>query len=193
MVGRGTRLYPGKENLLILDFLYLTTKHDLCTPASLFSGTQEVEEQMEKILRKGEEMDVSDVEEQAERDVMAERAASLAHTLDRSSRKQARTVDPMEFALSIAAEDIALYEPTFGWEYDEPTPKQLQYLGRHGISTDAITCKGMASVIIDKLIRRQNAGLSTPKQIRFLQQYGYEDAPGWSFEKASYMISQILR
>ncbi len=193
MIGRGTRLYPGKKNLLILDFLYLTAKHDLCTPASLFSGSAEVENRMEKILREGEEMDVSYVEEQAERDIMAERAESLAHTLERSSRKKARTVDPMEFALSIAAEDIALYEPTFGWEYDEPSPKQLSYLSRCGIATDAITCKGMASVIIDKLIRRQDAGLSTPKQIRLLQQYGYDDAPGWSFEKASYMISQILR
>ena len=190
MVGRGTRLYPGKENLLILDFLYLTAKHDLCTPASLFSGTAEVEEQMEKILRSGEEMDVSDVEEQAERDIMAERAASLAHTLEQSRKKKARTVDPMEFALSIAAEDIALYEPTFGWEFDEPTPKQLSYLNRCGISTGAVTCKGMAGVIIDRLIKRQNAGLSTPKQVRFLQQYGFEDAAGWTFEKASRKISQ---
>ncbi len=192
MVGRGTRLYPGKENLLILDFLYLTAKHDLCTPASLFSGTQEVEEQMEKILRSGDEMDVSDVEEQAERDIMAERAASLAHTLEQSRKKKARTVDPMEFALSIAAEDIALYEPTFSWEFDEPTPKQLSYLSRCGIATDAITCKGMASVIIDKLIRRHNAGLSTPKQIRLLNQYGFDDAAGWSFEKASWQISKLL-
>ena len=192
MVGRGTRLYPGKENLLILDFLYLTAKHDLCTPASLFSGTAEVEEQMEKILRSGEEMDVSDVEEQAERDIMAERAASLAHTLEQSRKKKARTVDPMEFALSIAAEDIALYEPTFGWEFDEPTPKQLSYLNRCGISTGAVTCKGMAGVIIDRLIKRQNAGLSTPKQVRFLQQYGFEDAAGWTFEKASRKISQLL-
>ena len=192
MVGRGTRLYPGKENLLILDFLYLTAKHDLCTPASLFSGTQEVEEQMEKLLRSGDEMDVSEVEEQAERDIMAERAASLAHTLEQSRKKKARTVDPMEFALSIAAEDIALYEPTFGWEFDEPTPKQLFYLNRCGIATDAVTCKGMASVIIDKLIRRQNAGLSTPKQIRLLNQYGFDDAAGWSFEKASWQISKLL-
>ena len=191
MVGRGTRLYPGKEDLLILDFLYLTTKHDLCTPASLFSGTVEVEEKMEQLLRSGDELDVSDVEEQAERDIMAERAESLAQTLERSSRKKAKTVDPMEFALSIAAEDIALYEPTFGWEFDEPTLKQLSYLSKCGIATDAITCKGLASVIIDKLIRRQNAGLSTPKQIRMLNQYGY-DAAQWSFEKASWQISQIL-
>ncbi len=192
MVGRGTRLYPGKEDLLILDFLYLTAKHDLCTPASLFSGTAEVEEQMEKILRSGDEMDVSDVEEQAERDIMAERAASLAHSLEQSRKKKARTVDPMEFALSIAAEGIALYEPTFGWEFDEPTPKQLSYLSKCGIATDAVTCKGMASVIIDKLIRRQNAGLSTPRQVRFLNQFGFDDAAGWSFEKASWQISKLL-
>ena len=192
MIGRGTRLFPGKEDLLILDFLYLTAKHDLCTPASLFSGTQEVEQKMDTILRSGEEMDVSEVEDQAERDILAERAESLAQTLERSSRKKAKTVDPMEFALSIAAEDIALYEPTFRWEYDEPTQKQLSYLSRCGIATDAITCKGMASVIIDKLIRRQNAGLSTPKQIRMLSQYGYDDAAGWSFEKASWQISKIL-
>ncbi len=192
MIGRGTRLYPGKEDLLILDFLYLTAKHDLCTPASLFSGTAEVEEKMDQILQSGEEMDVSEVEREAERDVMAERAASLAGQLEKSSRKKAKTVDPMEFALSVAAEDIALYEPTFGWEYDEPTPKQLQYLARCGIAADAIITKGLACVLIDKLIRRQNAGLSTPKQIRFLQQYGYDDAPGWSFERASHQISQIL-
>jgi superfamily II DNA or RNA helicase len=193
MVGRGTRLYPGKEDLLILDFLYLTAKHDLCTPASLFSGTAEVENRMEKMLRSGEELDVSDVEEQAERDVMAERAATLARLLEKSSRKKAKTVDPLEYALSIAAEDIALYEPTFGWEYDEPTPKQLRYLSKCGIATDAVYTKGLACVLIDKLIRRQNAELSTPKQIRLLQQYGYEDAPSWSFEKASHMISKILR
>ena len=33
MIGRGTRLAPGKEDLLILDFLWLSQKHDLCRPA----------------------------------------------------------------------------------------------------------------------------------------------------------------
>jgi superfamily II DNA or RNA helicase len=30
MVGRGTRLFPGKEDLLLLDFLWHTEKHELC-------------------------------------------------------------------------------------------------------------------------------------------------------------------
>ena len=35
MVGRGTRLHPGKENLLLLDFLWHTERHELCHPAHL--------------------------------------------------------------------------------------------------------------------------------------------------------------
>ena len=37
MVGRGTRLSPetGKAELLVLDFLWMTERHDLCRPAHL--------------------------------------------------------------------------------------------------------------------------------------------------------------
>ena len=44
MVGRGTRLSPstGKRNLLLLDFLWLTSTHDLCRPACLLSADPEV-------------------------------------------------------------------------------------------------------------------------------------------------------
>ena len=191
MIGRGTRICPGKADLLVLDFLYLTAKHDLCTPASLFSGAEEVEEQMEKLLQSGEEWDMAEAEEQAKRDVLAEREASLAVQLESSRNKTSRTVDPLEFALSVAAEDIALYEPVFNWEFDPPTGKQLACLRKWGIATDAITCKGMACVLIDKLMRRREAGLSTPKQIRFLSQYGY-DASEWGFHKASDMISRLI-
>lgn len=35
MVGRGTRLYPGKEDCLVLDLAGVTGRHKLCTPADL--------------------------------------------------------------------------------------------------------------------------------------------------------------
>jgi len=37
MVGRGTRTLDGKENLLLLDFLWLSRVHDLVGPASLIA------------------------------------------------------------------------------------------------------------------------------------------------------------
>lgn len=36
MVGRGTRIYPGKQDLLILDMVGATGRHDLMTAAKLF-------------------------------------------------------------------------------------------------------------------------------------------------------------
>ena len=50
MVGRGTRLSPGKENLLLLDFLWMTERHELCHPASLICETEEVARRMTENL-----------------------------------------------------------------------------------------------------------------------------------------------
>ena len=48
MVGRGTRLSPGKDHLLLLDFLWHTERHELCHPASLICQDEEVARQMTK-------------------------------------------------------------------------------------------------------------------------------------------------
>lgn len=48
MVGRGTRLYPGKDHLLLLDFLWHTERHELCHPASLICENEDVARQMTK-------------------------------------------------------------------------------------------------------------------------------------------------
>lgn len=42
MVGRGTRLSPGKDHLLLLDFLWHTERHELCHPANLICENPEV-------------------------------------------------------------------------------------------------------------------------------------------------------
>jgi len=41
MVGRGTRLAPDKDFLLLLDFLWMTERHELCRPAALIASNQE--------------------------------------------------------------------------------------------------------------------------------------------------------
>ena len=38
MVGRGTRLYPGKDHLLLLDFLWHTERRELGPPAARGAG-----------------------------------------------------------------------------------------------------------------------------------------------------------
>jgi ATP-dependent helicase IRC3 len=48
MVGRGTRLYPGKPDCLILDVVGIATRHDLSTMATLFQLDEDSPELQEK-------------------------------------------------------------------------------------------------------------------------------------------------
>lgn len=71
MVGRGTRTFPGKENLLLLDLVGATTKHDLMTAATLFGVNPKALE--EKDLTEVVEDDRAELEiEQGKQAVMGE-------------------------------------------------------------------------------------------------------------------------
>ena len=192
MVGRGMRLALGKDHLLLLDFLWLTTRHDLCKPSSLVSKDAATADKInERMLIDTEAFDLVDAEEQAKRDVLAEREAALARELDEMRKRKRKLVDPIQYALSIAAEDLTNYVPTFAWEMAPPTEKQLAYLERRGIFAGTVGNAGLASLLIDRLKRRQDAGLATPKQIRCLERYGFRQVGTWQFDDAGALISRL--
>lgn len=192
MVGRGMRLFPGKDHLLLLDFLWMTERHDLCRPSALISKDEKIANKIDRqILHDEEGVDLIEAEEQAERDVLEEREAALAEQLARMRQKQQKLVDPIQYALSIEAEDLANYVPSFAWEMGPPSEAQIAFLERRGIYAGSIENMGMASMIIDKLKRRQAEGLSTPKQIRCLEKYGFRHVGTWRFEDASALISRL--
>ena len=192
MVGRGMRLFPGKENLLLLDFLWLTERHDLCKPSSLIAKDEKIAQAMdEKIAEGDEEVDITEAEEEAERDVLKEREEALAKQLDEMRSRAKKLVDPIQYALSIAAEDVASYTPSFPWEMGPPSEKQLQFLEKRGILPDTVGNAGLASLLIDRLKRRQEEGLATPKQIRCLERYGFRHVGTWQFEDANSIISRL--
>ena len=132
-----------------------------------------------------------EAEEQAERDVLAEREAALAKQLEEMRGKKRKLVDPLQYALSIAAEDLTNYVPTFAWEMSPPSEKQVAFLERRGIFADSVRNAGLASLLIDRLQRRQQMGLATPKQIRCLERYGFRQVGTWAFEDASSLISML--
>ena len=192
MVGRGMRLCEGKGHLLLLDFLWMTDRHDLCRPSALISKDESIAKRMdERLLKDDGEYDLIEAEEEAERDVLLEREEALARELAEMRRRKRKLVDPLQYAMSIAAEDLANYVPTFAWEMAPPSEKQLAFLENRGIFADTVANTGMASMIIDRLKRRQDEGLSTPKQIRCLERYGFLRVGTWSFEDASKMISRL--
>lgn len=192
MVGRGTRLYPGKEELLLLDFLWHTERHELCHPAHLIAASDEVAKKItENVEEAGYPVDIEEAESQAEKDVVAEREEALAKQLSEMRKRKRKLVDPLQFEMSIQAEDLTNYVPSFGWEVGPPSEKQTSALEKFGILPDQVDNAGKASLMLDRLNKRKDAGLATPKQIRLLEQRGFQKVGTWSFNDASKMISRI--
>lgn len=192
MVGRGTRLCPGKDHLLLLDFLWHTERHELCHPASLICETAEVAKKAtENIEEAAAPVDLIEAEEQAASDVQAEREAALAKMLDEMKKRKRKLVDPLQFEMSIQAEDLTGYQPAFGWEMGPPTKNQRETLERLGIFPDEIDNAGKAALLLDRLHNRRIEGLTTPKQIRFLEGRGFQHVGTWQFDQARKLIDRI--
>lgn len=192
MVGRGTRLAPGKTDLLLLDFLWMTDKHELCCPADLVCEDRAVARQMtETLAESGCPEDIEQAAAQASEDVVAQREEALAKQLAEQRRKKAKLVDPLQYEMSIQAEDLSGYVPAFGWEAGPPSDKQTAALEKLGILPDAVESAGKAALLLDRLHKRQTEGLTTPKQIRLLERYGFRHVGSWSFDAASRMINRI--
>ena len=193
MVGRGTRLSPGKDNLLLLDFLWMTGRHELCRPASLVARNADVARRMtDKMAGECAPLDLMLTEEQSERDAQADRERALAAELEAQRHKKAKLVDPLQYEMSIMDVDLQNYEPEFPWQAKRPTDKQLQAIEKFGINADQMDA-GKASLILDRLIKRKQVGLSTPKQIRFLERKGFRHVGSWTAAQASKMIGVISK
>ena len=195
MVGRGTILSPetGKDHLLLLDFLWHTERHELCHPASLICENEEVAQKMTENLEQeaGIVVDIEEAEKTASEDVVAQREEALAKQLSEMKKRKGGLVDPLQFEMSIQAEDLSNYVPSFGWEMGPPSDKQKHTLEKLGIMPDQIENAGKAAKILDRLDKRKNEGLTTPKQIRYLESKGFQHVGTWQFNTAKNLIDRI--
>lgn len=192
MVGRGTRLFPNKEELLLIDFLWHTERHELCHPAHLIAENEEVAKKMtENMEEAGMPLDLEAAEVKAAEDVIAQREEALAKQLAEMRKRKRSLVDPLQFEMSIQAEDLSSYVPSFGWEMGPPTEKQLSALEKMGIFPDQIDNAGKATKLLERLDKRRQEKLTTPKQIRFLESRGFQHVGEWQFETASKLMNRI--
>jgi superfamily II DNA or RNA helicase len=152
IIGRGTRTAPGKEDLLVLDFLWQHEDLALIRPAHLVAASKEEAEEITNLTADAaftqEELDLEELQRQTSR----RREEKLKRELAAKARRQARTVDPVEFCLSLHNLPLAEYEPTMRWEKQPATDAQKKLLRSLGIDTDGIT-KGYAVRLLDVLFR----------------------------------------
>lgn len=184
MIGRGTRLAPGKENLLILDFLWLCKKHNLCKPANLIADNEEIINVVAKATEE-EEIDLFDALSDAEE----QRRSALAAELARQQKKKSKLLNPLDVFTILDDVDLLDYEPIFQWETAEATEAQVKALEKFGLDAEGVT-KGYACKMLDKMIQRANEGKATIRQINALRRHGY-DPVEWSFEQASRKLNQL--
>lgn len=136
-------------------------------------------------------MDLEEAEKKASEDVITQREEALAKELAAMRTRKRKLVDPLQFEMSIQAEDLAGYVPSFGWEMAPASDKQKNALEKFGIFPEEIENAGKAAQILDRLHKRRQEGLTTPKQIRFLEQKGFQHVGTWYFDEARRMIDRI--
>lgn len=194
MIGRGTRPTPGKDHLLVLDFLWMTGKHDLVRPADIICKKGEIAQEVTKELEKGEQMDLFAAEEQVEANVMEQRKNALARELEEAAKQrkkqQKKLVDPLEYGLMLNMDELLDYVPTFGWEMAPATEKQVKAITNFGLDPEGM-CKGQASKILSKLMERAQEDMSTPRQIKALQKFGFQNVQAWTRDEASRIMSAL--
>lgn len=92
MVGRGTRLAPGKTEVLIVDFSWTTGRHKLAVPMDLFPGDpdEEVRSRAAALVASGEIPDILEALEEARRRLEAERLAAREAAARKAEAAKAR-------------------------------------------------------------------------------------------------------
>lgn len=196
MVGRGTRLFSGKRDLLLLDFLWQTAEHDLCKPCHLIASREETMAGMTAIQERQaaggcEQMDLLDLERMANDEEARKRHEALARALKEQERKKARLVDPLMLGVMLGDADLADYEPVMRWEQDKATEAQLKALERFGIASASVTCKGQASRLLTKMVERSRMKLASLGKLKVLAKYGYDGICGINEKEANVIMESI--
>lgn len=207
MVGRGTRLNEGKENCLVIDFDWLTKKHDLVKPVDLIRSRPEkaardrVDEIMDEMMASHDLIDLEEAIEKATKQADQERLEEERKKQERERLKveakernlayRKTVVDPLSLEEWLGAEP-----PRQSYKVVYPaTEKQLQLLQKFGLEVPAGVSKGQAGALIDAAIKRKDAGLASYKQMRAIHKWAPDltqnEIRSLTFEQASGILSEL--
>lgn len=167
MIGRGTRIAPGKKDLLVLDFLPGNCRHSLIQAVDIFGGQdQELDESARKIAAQagagGDSIAIEKARELAQQEQEVKRA-DVVYQLSKRDPFAAVGIDLERFTRRSQANDRA-------------TDEQLAYFKRSGLNTGALSelDRRQAESLREELLERKAVGLCTPKQAKQLIAHGID-------------------
>jgi ATP-dependent helicase IRC3 len=195
MIGRGTRLHPGKDDCLILDLVGVTTRHDLMTAASLFHVNSKPNQTIAEAVRERE------AAERLHEEQEAAQGRLISQTVDLFRRRRFNwlSAGTGRFVLSIGKGMIVLTPDEKGWT--------ARFSSREG--TDAIELAAgrpleWAQGIAEDYARTMNAAHlidpqapwrtrpATEKQLATLKRFRIRTLPDISAGEASDLIAQAI-
>jgi superfamily II DNA or RNA helicase len=188
MIGRGTRLFEGKPHLTVLDPLFLSERHNVLSVADIVAKTKEEANDIEELMEDGG-LDLSE----AVQTVAQSRKASLVKKLQLKSRRRGYEASLAELALSLNDGALEGWSPVVHWHNDRATAHQLAVIAKAGVNPALISCKGLASAVIERISDRRRKGLATLKQVRYLRELGHPCPEMASFAEASDWIGREKR
>lgn len=193
MVGRATRIMPGKSECLVVAFNWKTLRHRLVHPVQLFHADKldpETLEIAEGLVDSGREPDLLLALKRAQ----AEKQQRERLRIEIEGRK--RTARSIRFdALGFDPDRMPqrLETPGGPWEA-KATDRQVAALERAGFKASEVVewTKGRASGVLSALAKRRDQGLASYKQVQLLKRLGVPDAGKFTFDAASAEIDRRL-
>ncbi len=167
MVGRGTRLAPDKENLLVLDFVPTNCRHSLAQAVDIFGHTDpEVQERARRIAKEvsaeGQAIALEQALELAQQEQEAQEA-DVAYQLRKRDPFAAVGIDLQRYAQRRQGGERA-------------TGRQLEFFRKAGLPADLVAdlSSRQADELREELLDRKAVGLCTPKQAQRLVAIGVD-------------------
>lgn len=168
-VGRGTRLAPGKEDLLVLDFVGATTQHRLIGPADVLAGEKVDPDVRAAAAQLREEYDLGELDilemarafAEEQRAVAAQQARVLAVV-----RYFATQIDPFLGTTLAPAAKPGQLALDIDAPMSERQRRRLRGLGAEQVPESMTSAA--AARLIDALVARKKSGLCSLKAARRL-------------------------
>lgn len=194
MAGRGTRIAPGKTDLLLLTFRGKDGRHSLVGMGDILAGKypEGVVARAKEIAEEGdgdsyEAMQQAVAEAEAERK-KAERELELRRrSVKAKVAYTAEEVDPFAF---FGVRNPAEYGAAGRFGDGPPSEVQLEILRKAGVKPPANLSHTGARRLIEGLDQRRRDGLCTLKQAAVLAKYGHA-TEGVTMAQASTLITAL--
>lgn len=194
MVGRGLRLSPetGKKDCQLVDFMWLSERHDLCNATSLVCETDEQSRILQEMMSETAEIDLMTAAQEANKKLLEEEdeepkeKGSTEDTIRQNLIKNLNILNVEQNSML----SIVNHEDIYKWEQEPASEKQIQMLEKNGFKLTNVS-RGMASKIISIIVDRTKNGLATFKQVKLLKSHGLKNSEKWSMDEASRCISYL--